>query len=107
LLSKVVKARVVSAPCLEWFNQQSDSYSETIFLQQSARASALRPESLKVGVNSLAMQESQSHSNITVLLLLREFSSRNMDSPQRMSLLQRSNQSRKQASKDEQSFRAI
>ena len=30
LAEQGVKARVVSAPCIEWFNQQSDSYKETV-----------------------------------------------------------------------------
>jgi len=30
LAEQGVKARVVSAPCLEWFNQQSDSYKESV-----------------------------------------------------------------------------
>ena len=30
LAEQGVKTRVVSAPCLEWFNQQSDSYKETV-----------------------------------------------------------------------------
>jgi transketolase len=30
LAQQGVKARVVSAPCLEWFNQQSESYKETV-----------------------------------------------------------------------------
>ena len=30
LASEGIKARVVSAPCIEWFNQQSDSYKETV-----------------------------------------------------------------------------
>ena len=30
LASQGVKARVVSAPCVEWFNEQSDSYKESV-----------------------------------------------------------------------------
>jgi transketolase len=30
LAAKGVKARVVSAPCIEWFNQESDSYRESV-----------------------------------------------------------------------------
>jgi transketolase len=37
LADQGVKARVVSAPCLEWFNQQSESYKESV-LPASVRA---------------------------------------------------------------------
>ena len=37
LAEQGVKARVVSAPCIEWFNEQSDSYKESV-LPSSVRA---------------------------------------------------------------------
>jgi transketolase len=36
LASKSIRARVVSAPCLEWFNEQSPAYQESV-LPKNAR----------------------------------------------------------------------